>query len=125
MSIRTEKVASVIKRELAGPVTDLANELSAGLVTITSVRLSKDLHIAKVYISIYGGSMSQGEFLSVLDDNSKSLRGAIGRNLHLRYIPELRFYLDDTLDQMEHIQDILDSVKSQKKDSQNSDNDTR
>jgi len=124
MSIRTEKVASVIKRELAGKLSDLANEYSAGLVTITSVRLTKDLHIAKVYISVFGGSLSQGEFLGIIEENTKSLRGELGRNIRLRFTPELKFYLDDTLDQMEHIQDILNTVKPKSEDSQNTSNDS-
>ena len=111
MSIRAERVASVIKRVLAQPVSDLANEYNAGLVTVTTVRLTNDLQIAKVYVSVYGGKTSPPEFVDILEKNAGEFRTIVGNNVRLRFTPELRFYLDDTLDQMEHIQKLLDSVK--------------
>lgn len=111
MSVRAEKVASLIKRSLVEPVNELAEEYSAGLVTITSVKLSNDLHIAKIYVSIYGNQGGPGEFMDVLDEKSKTLRMELGHKIRLRYTPELRFFLDDTLEQMEHIQNLLDSIK--------------
>ncbi len=116
MSVRSEKVASVIKRALVNDVNNLANEHSAGLATITSVKLTNDLHIAKVYISIYGGNAGPGEFLDVLESRSKMLRAELGHKIRLRYTPELRFYHDDTLEQMEHIQELIESVKSPESD---------
>ncbi len=116
MSIRAEKVASVIKRSLVEPVNQLAEEYSAGLVTITSVKLTKDLHIAKIYVSIYGKKEGPGAFMDVLRDNSKMLRGQLGHKIRLRFTPELRFYLDDTLEQMEHIQNLINSIKKSDED---------
>jgi ribosome-binding factor A len=111
MSLRAEKVGSVIKRALVEPLRALSNEYSAGLVTITSVKMTNDLHIAKVYITIYGGSMGPGEFLDILDDHKKAMRSELGHSISLRYTPELRFYLDDTLEQMEHIKNLINSIK--------------
>ena len=111
MSIRTEKVASVIKRILAEPIRGLAAEYIPGaLVTLTSVRISKDLRIASIYISIYGKNASPGDFLTRLEDKKGMLKAAVNSGARLRFTPELRFFLDDTLDQMEHIQGLLDSV---------------
>lgn len=114
MSIRTEKVASVIKRALVNPVSDLAHEYGAGLVTITSIRLSNDLHVAKVYLSIYGGKIGPGEFITFLENSKGMLRSHVGKHIRLRLTPDLRFFLDDTLDQMEHIQKLIDSVNTPK-----------
>jgi ribosome-binding factor A len=111
MSIRAEKAASVVKRILAEPVSHLAKEHEAGLATVTAVRLSPDLHIAKVYVSVYGGKLSSKDFITLLDDNKGHLRSAIGAGVRLRYTPELRFYLDDTLDKMEYIQNLLNTAK--------------
>ena len=112
MSIRSERVSSVIKRVLAKPVSDLAAEHQAGLATVTSVRLSDDLQIAKVYISVFGGKLQPAKFISILEANTGDLRSFVGANVRLRFTPELRFFLDDTLDQIEHIQKLLDSVKN-------------
>lgn len=111
MSLRSEKVASVIKRALSMPVSDLARENSAGMATVTSVRISPDLTLAKVYISLFGKSFSPIEFISLLEENKSSLRKIVGRAVRLRQTPDLKFFNDDTLDQIEHIQKLLDSVK--------------
>ena len=113
MSRRAEKVGSVIKRVLVLPISNLADEYSAGLTTVTSVRLSDDLQIAKIYVSAYGGKISAGKFIEILEQNVKELRYQVGLKARLRYVPELRFFLDDTLDQIEHIQKLLDSVKNE------------
>jgi len=114
MSIRTDKVSSVIKRILAKPLSDIAHEYHAGLVTVTAVRLSKDLHIAKVYLSSYGGKISTASFISMLEPRTGELRSIVGSNTRLRYTPELRFYIDDTLDQIENIQKLLNSLNDEK-----------
>lgn len=113
MSIRTDKVASVVKKALAGPINDFARSNTKGsLVTITSVVLSKDLSIAKVYLSIFGGKDSPLGILALIEDNSREIRSNLASQVHLRSVPELKFFLDDTLDQMEHIQKLIDKSKS-------------
>lgn len=111
MSLRTEKVASVIKRTLAQPISDYAKEVFAGLVTITDVRLTNDLQIAKVYLSVYAGKVTPAQFVNMLEKKVGELRSYVGSKVRLRFTPELRFYIDDSLDQIEHIQKLLDSVK--------------
>lgn len=115
MSIRTEKVASEIKKTLARPIYDLASREDAGLVTLTTVRVSPDLKIAKVYISIYDNkSGDPQDFIDVLTKKQGTLRHILGQHVRLRFTPELHFFIDDTLDQIEHIQHVLDSVKVDK-----------
>ena len=62
MSIRAEKIASVIKRTITNPISDLAMEFSAGMVTVTSVKLSPDLQIAKIYFHAFGGNISPATY---------------------------------------------------------------
>lgn len=114
MSIRTEKVASLIKRVISKPINDIAMESEAGITTVTSVKMSPDLQIAKIYISSYGGKISTAELISILESRKGELRTYVGANVRLRFTPELRFFLDDTLDQMEHIQKLLDSINQKK-----------
>jgi ribosome-binding factor A len=121
MSIRTEKVASVIKKALAKSITDLAYEANAGLATLTTVKVTNDLQIAKLYVSVYGGKITPLEFIEFLEKRSGELRSHIASNVQLRYVPEIRLFLDDTLDQMERIQELLDSVD--KKDNKNTSED--
>lgn len=111
MSIRAEKVASTLKRTIAQPINDIAKELSAGLVTVTSVKMTADLQLARIYLSIFGKKSSPGEFISELEQRKGELRKIVGNQIRLRHTPDLQFFLDDTLDQIERIQDLLDSVK--------------
>ncbi len=113
MSIRIEKVANEIKKVLAKPINDIALEKFRGkLITITTVVVSKDLSIAKVYLSVYGGKSSPLEVIEYMEDHKGQVRGYLGRNIRLRITPELRFYLDDTLDQIEQFQEIIDKANS-------------
>lgn len=67
MSIRTEKVAAVITDLLSEPLRKIASEIHAGLITVTSVKMSPDLQIAKVYISAIGGKKGLQKFLLQLN----------------------------------------------------------
>lgn len=104
-------MASVIKRALSTPVSDIARENSAGIATVTAVRVSPDLTIAKIYISVFGNNFPPARFIAKLEDKKYELRRLVGKAVRLRSTPDIKFYLDDTLDQIEHIQKIIDIAK--------------
>ena len=110
MSIRTERVASVIREALARPVSDLGNELDAGMVSITHVRVSADLRHARVYLSIFNGAMDPATAVKRINERAGSLRRHLGASVHLRYTPDLKFFVDDTLDTMDRIRTLLEST---------------
>lgn len=78
------------------------------MLTVSEVRISPDLSIAKVYVSVFP-SEKQKEVMEVLETEKKSLRGELGRLVakQLRIVPELDFYLDTSLDYAEHIEQLL------------------
>ena len=78
------------------------------MVTVSEVRISPDLSIAKVYVSIFP-SAKQDEVMKMLEEDKRRLRGELGRQVakQLRIVPELDFYLDTTLDYAEHIEELL------------------
>lgn len=119
MSIRAEKVSNEIRKALVRPITELANEYKAGLLTITTVRISKDLRLARIYFSLIGGSLSKSKFLEILELHKSDIRKSLASSVRLRFIPELKFFYDDTLDTIEHIGDIIKKIKN--KDSSLSD----
>ncbi len=112
MSFRAEKIASTIKKLLAQPISDISNEISAGFATLTTVRITKDLQLAKLYISLYGKNSKPGLLMEELEMRKYDLKHQIGKELRLRYIPDLKFYFDDTLNEMEKIQSLLKTIKS-------------
>ena len=119
MSIRTERVAGEVQKALAGPLQRIAENLSAGLITVTEVRMSPDLQLARVYISVFGGKPTSVEVLEYIErDQVGRLRHLLGKTIRLRYTPDLKFYIDDSLDRAERINSILESVKP-KDDDQN------
>ncbi|MDZ4745417.1 MAG: 30S ribosome-binding factor RbfA [bacterium] len=112
MSIRTERVAGEIQKALAGPLQRIAGETSAGFITVTEVRLSPDLQIARIYLSVFGGKATPGDVLQYIEDEEAGrLRHHIAKTVRLRYVPQLKFFMDDSLDHALRINALLDSVR--------------
>jgi ribosome-binding factor A len=98
MSVRTERVASVLKEEL-GTYFQREFPLSQyGLITVTEVRISPDLREAKVYVSVFGPPDRKKKAFARIEGQKASIRSAMGQAVHLRFTPDLTFFLDDTLD---------------------------
>lgn len=109
MSVRQEKIASVIKKELGTYFQRNAASVGKGaMVTVTTVRMSPDLSIAKVYISIFGGKDNDDSFDHIYSQ-SNSIRYEISKLVRnqLRKMPELHFYRDDSLDYAQEIDNLL------------------
>lgn len=110
MSVRQEKVAGLVQ-EILGKI--FLREVSASelsLVTITKTKLSPDLKIAKVYISVYDKD-KRDEALEYIKSKKGHIRSELAREANLRYTPELHFYIDDSLDYVERMNDLLNSIK--------------
>jgi ribosome-binding factor A len=73
--------------------------------------MSGDLQIAKVYISVLGPVDEKKQTLVALDKAKGYIRSEIGRRVQLRYIPDLQFVMDESLEHSEHINRLLDEVK--------------
>jgi len=108
-STRQLKVARELQRDLAEIIRCKGMAAYGGaMVTVSEVRISPDLSIAKVYVSIFP-SAKQEEVMKTLESDGKALRGELGRKVgkQLRIVPELTFFLDTTLDYAEHIDELL------------------
>lgn len=106
---RQLKVAREIQKDLAEIIRSKGMAVFGGaMVTVSEVRVSPDLSIAKTYVSIFPSSKQQ-EVMKILEDNLKVYRGELGRMVakQLRIVPEIVFYLDTTLDYAEHIDELL------------------
>ena len=106
---RQLKVAREIQRDLAEIIRSKGMAMFGGaMVTVSEVRISPDLSIAKAYVSIFP-SDKQESVMNILEENKKALRGELGRQVgsQLRIVPEIDFYLDTSLDYAEHIEELL------------------
>ncbi|MBR4775856.1 MAG: 30S ribosome-binding factor RbfA [Bacteroidales bacterium] len=108
-STRQLKVAREIQKDLAEIIRAKGMAAFGGaMVTVSEVRVSPDLSVAKVFVSIFP-SEKQEAVMAILEDNVKALRGSLGRVVakQFRIVPELVFLLDTTLDYAEHIDQLL------------------
>jgi ribosome-binding factor A len=96
---RTRRVGEQIQRELAGLIRDEIKDPRIGMVSVTAVIVSRDLSHAKVYVSVLGNAEQTDASVSVLSNAAGFLRHKLGKILHIRVIPELRFYLDRSLEE--------------------------
>jgi ribosome-binding factor A len=110
MSIRTEKVAEEIKHQIAGILTRDLAELHLGLVTVTRVRISKDLKNAKIYLSFIGNKEPSEVCLEKVKNRKKQIRMHLGSKVHLRFVPELDFYFDDTIEYASRIDELIKDI---------------
>ena len=108
-STRQLKVAREIQRDLAEIIRSKGMAVFAGaMVTVSEVRISPDLSIAKVYVSIFPSAKAE-QVMDILEENKKALRGELGHKVasQLRIVPEIDFYLDSSIDYAEHIEELL------------------
>lgn len=108
-STRQLKVAREIQKSLAEIIRSKGMAHTAGaMVTVSEVRVSPDLSLAKVFVSIFPSAKAE-EVMKILESNVKVYRGELGRIVakQFRIVPELAFMLDNSLDYAEHIDELL------------------
>jgi ribosome-binding factor A len=105
---RQNKIARLIQKELSDIFLLQAKSMSGVIVSVTNVRVTPDLSIAHAYISVFPSDKSE-EIVNNLNGNMKSIRYDLGTRVRfqLRVIPELKFHVDDSLDYLEHIDELL------------------
>ncbi|HET7152763.1 MAG TPA: 30S ribosome-binding factor RbfA [Candidatus Kapabacteria bacterium] len=107
MSLRTERVGGEIKKIVSAVISRDHSDISDGLMTVTDVDVSPDLRNAKIYISILGGKASHEKTIRQLNDRMHQIRGELGHEIHLRYIPELQFFIDESSAHAARISELL------------------
>lgn len=108
-STRQLKVAREIQRDMAEIIRSKGMATFDGaLVSVSGVKVSPDLSIAKIYVSIFPSEKAP-KVMDILEADSKALRGELGNKVakQLRIVPEIAFFRDDSLDYVEHIEELL------------------
>lgn len=105
---RQNKIARLIQKELSEIFLLQTKAMSGVLVSVSVVHISPDMSYARVYLSIFPSERSE-EIVKNINDNMKSIRFELGNRVRhqLRIIPELKFFVDDSLDYVAHIDELL------------------
>lgn len=107
-SIRQSKVGKLVQKELAEIFRSEARNLFSGaFITVTVVRLTPDMGLAKVYLSIM--DKNKDNILKTVTEHTNEIRKRLGNMVgkQLRIVPSLVFYIDDSLDYAMRIEDLL------------------
>jgi ribosome-binding factor A len=109
---RSERVSDQMKHEIADILMRKIKDPRIGFVTVTDVEVADDLRNAKVFVSVYGGD--KDETLKGLKSATAFIRLELGRRMRMRFIPELLFRFDSTLERGAHIMELLRSLEEDK-----------
>lgn len=115
MSIRTERLAAVIRTDLG----DILREYQNGaMVSVTKVTMTPDLGMARVYLSIYPTGREPKEVFAHIQASVSEIRGELGRRIRhqVRRVPELNFYIDDTAEYVNRIESVFRKIREQRGD---------
>lgn len=105
---RQNRIARLLQKELSTIFQSQTRMMHGVMVSVTRVRISPDLSICTAYLSIFPSEKAE-ELLANIQRNEKSVRYELGRRIRnqVRIIPELRFFIDDSLDYLERIDSLL------------------
>jgi ribosome-binding factor A len=105
---RQQKIARMLQKELGEIFLLYARKIQGTLITVTAVRVSPDLGIARTHLSIFPSEKS-GTVLEQVNADTKVIRFDLGKRVRhqLRIVPELYFHIDDSLDYLENIDNLL------------------
>ncbi len=110
---RQPKIARQIQRDIADIFQKEGRDLLRGtLITVTEVRVSPDFNYAKIYVSIFPFDKAP-ETMTVLDKQNWFIRRELGRRIkdQLKSVPEIQFFLDDSLEYIEHLEEAMKEDK--------------
>ena len=107
MTKRTDRVSEQIQREISDILLKDVNDPRVGFVTITEVRVSDDLHNARVFASVLGDEKKQEEFMRGLRSATPYIQREVGRRINLRVVCELHFTLDTSAERAARTDELL------------------
>ena len=105
---RQNKIARLLQKELSIIFQEQTRSMHGVMVSVTRTKVSPDLSICTAYLSIFPSEKGE-ELLSNIEKNAAQIRYNLGQRVRyqLRIIPELRFFIDDSLDYIERIDELL------------------
>ena len=106
---RTQRVADHLQRELAALIQHEVRDPRLGMVSVTGVKVSRDMGHARIYFTVLGSDSSEDarESTEVLNKAAGFLRSQLSRDSSMRSVPQLRFYFDGSVGRGRHMEDLI------------------
>jgi ribosome-binding factor A len=111
MSLRLERVRELLKREIGEVIRRELPVSEAGLISVNEVNVSSDLHSATVFIGIFGSADKKKRGAELLEQNRKRIQGLVGQAVVLKYTPQLRFVVDESIERGNRVLQIMDDLE--------------
>ena len=108
---RSDRVDHEIKDIISRIITSRIILDAAGLITVTKVKTSQNLRFSKIYISFMNNQINQDTLVESMNHNIKEYRYQLSKELQIKYVPRIKFYYDNTYEEMEHISTLINKTK--------------
>ena len=106
-SQRVQKVGETIQKEISALLLRGLKDPRIGFVTITAVEMTPDLHLARVYYSVIGDEAARRSSATGLKSSIPFIRAQLGKHLHMKYVPDLLFQYDTSIEYGNRIESLL------------------
>jgi ribosome-binding factor A len=112
MSVRQERVRELLKRQIGEVIRREFPVEEVGVITVNEVGVSNDLHSATVFVGIIGSESQRKKALNVLHKDRKRLQTLVGREVILKYTPQLKFVADESAVHATRVLAIIDEIET-------------
>ena len=110
---RSDRVAQQIQDIISNIIATKVIVQGLGLATITKVKTAQNLRFSRIYLSFMGNSLDPEELIVLMNRNIKEYRFHLGKELQIKYVPQIKFYHDNTFEEMEKISKLIHKSKDE------------
>jgi ribosome-binding factor A len=113
---RSDKIADLIQKEISQMLMRSLKDPRIGFVTITKVTVSEDCRMAKIYFSVTGSSDERERSTEGLNSAKGYVRKELGRRIRMKYIPEITFQFDPSIEYAIHIGEVIERIRKEREE---------
>ena len=110
---RSDRVAHQIQDIISEIITKKVIVQGLGLATVTKVKTSQNLRFSRIYLSFMNNTIEPDELITLMNRNIKEYRYQLGKELQIKYVPQIKFYYDNTYEEMENISRLINKANSE------------
>jgi len=111
MVSRAEKVRKALIREVSSLLQrNIKDPRISGIVSVTDIDLSSDCRYAKIFVSVFGSEDEQNNTMEALHSSTGYIRSELGKRIPLRFTPEIKFIIDDSLERGARVSKLLEKI---------------